>query len=120
MLVCADGEVAGVQELALEAALAEVERDRLKMEFAAVHLSAYGLSGHLEWVLRFLTGRGATIASKKNWHIFRANNLRALHDADLALHAIAKRIERGLVARAVVRGDGGRDAVELNYYATLV
>jgi hypothetical protein len=37
VLVCADGEVAGVEELALEVALAEVERDRLKMEFAAMH-----------------------------------------------------------------------------------
>ena len=37
VLVCADGEVAGVQGLVPEAALAEVERDRLKMEFAAMH-----------------------------------------------------------------------------------
>ena len=43
MLVCADGEVAGVQELALEAALAEVERDRLKMEFTA-HAPTLGKS----------------------------------------------------------------------------
>src|SRR3990172_5942928 len=44
---------------------------------------------------------------------------KAFHDTQVPLRAVTERLQRSLIARAVVRSDGFLHAVELNYHYTL-